>query len=195
MRPERWIYTVPMRLRSLFRRPQVDQDLDEEIRDHLERRTEDFVSQGMSLEAARYAARREFGGVEQVKEKCRDTRKVNWIYDLVQDHRYAVRQFLKSPGFTISAILSLTLGIGTTTAFFSLVYAVVFDPFPYKDANRIVYVQLQGKEPGYGPFRANGSQFEGIRSAPSVEDVFFQTPPGITTLTGESSRVIVKADS
>lgn len=72
---------------------------------------------------------------------------------------------------------------------------MVFDPFPYKDANRIVYVQLHGKEPGDGPLRANGSQFEGIRNAPSVEEVFFQTLPGITTLTGESSRVIVKADS
>jgi predicted permease len=113
--------------------------------------------------------------------------------NLLQDLRYAARQFLKSPGFTISAIVSLALGIGATTAFFSLVYAVVFDPFPYRNANRIVYVQLHGKEPGYGPFRANGGQFEDVRNAPPVEDVFFQKPPGITTLTGENSRV-VKAD-
>jgi hypothetical protein len=85
MHPERWINTVPLRLRSLFRRPQADQDLDDEIRDHLERRTEEYVSQGMSPEAARYAALKEFGGIERAKEECRDSRKVNWIFDFTQD--------------------------------------------------------------------------------------------------------------
>src|SRR5690348_6338886 len=110
MRPQHWIYTLPLRLRSLFRHPQVDQDLDEEIRDHLERRVEDYVSQGISLEAARYAAQREFGGVEQAKEECRDMRRVNYIEHFLQDVRYGLRQLRRSPGFNAVIVLSLALG-------------------------------------------------------------------------------------
>jgi predicted permease len=112
---------------------------------------------------------------------------------LLQDCRYAVRQFVRSPGFTVSVVLSLALGIGAATAFFSLVRAIVFDPFPYKDADRIVYVQLHGKEPGYGTFRANRGQLEDIRNVASVEDVIFETPPETEVLTSDSSRLIVNA--
>src|SRR5437773_910371 len=107
MRPEHWIYTVPLRLRSLFRREQVEQDLEEEIRDHLEGRTADYIAQGLPRAEARYAAQREFGGIEEAKERCRDTRKVNWIYDFAQDVGYALRQSRKNPGFAILAIFIL----------------------------------------------------------------------------------------
>lgn len=113
---------------------------------------------------------------------------------LFQDLRYAVRQTLRSRGFVISTVLSMALGISMTTAFFSLVYAVVFDPFLYKDASRIVGVQLRGKEPGSRVFVANGSQFEAIRKVPSVEDAFLAKPPGIVTLAGQTSKLGVKAD-
>ncbi len=95
MRLEHWIYTLPLRLRSLFRRPQVDQDLDEEIRDHLERRTANYVAQGLTPEEARYAARRESGATDQTR-KCRRTRKMNWLYDLAQDADYTLRQSRKN---------------------------------------------------------------------------------------------------
>ncbi len=78
MRPEHWLFTIPLRLRSLFRWTQVDQELDEELRAHLERATEEYVAKAMAPEEARRRARLELGGMEKVKEECREARKVNW---------------------------------------------------------------------------------------------------------------------
>ena len=89
MPPGHWIFTIPLRLRSLFRSAQADQELDEELRDHLERKSEEYVAQGMAHAEARRRARLDLGGIEQTKEKCRDTRRVNWIQDLFRT--YATR--------------------------------------------------------------------------------------------------------
>jgi len=84
MRPEHWLFTLPLRLRSLFRWAQADQELDDELRDHLERKTEEYVAHGMMQEEAYRRARLDLGGVKKVKEECRDARDVNWIQDFVQ---------------------------------------------------------------------------------------------------------------
>src|SRR5947207_4861667 len=78
MRPEHWLYTIPLRLRSLFRWAQAAQELDDELRDHLERKTEEYIAQGMRQEEAHRRARLDLEGIEQTKEKCRDARRVNW---------------------------------------------------------------------------------------------------------------------
>jgi len=146
MRAEHWLYTIPLRLRSLFRLAQADQDLDNELRDHLERATEGYVAQGMTQEEAHRRARLDLGGVEQTKEKCRDVRRVTWIQNFVQDLRFGLRMLRKSPGFTVVAILTLALGIGANTAIFTLLHASLWTPLPVSDPKEIFHLMLSSSE-------------------------------------------------
>jgi hypothetical protein len=111
---------------------------------------------------------------------------------LFQDLRYAIRQLLKSPGFAITAVLSLTLGIGATTAIFSVVYSILLDPYPYRDADRMVHVELRDKSDRGPLLFVNGSEYEELRRASSVDDVFLQREES-QTLTGGQFPISVNA--
>ena len=98
MRPEHWLFTIPLRLRSLFHRRQADQELDEELRDHIERKTKEYVAQGLAPEEARRQALLEIGGIAKREEECRDTRGVRWLQDVIQDLGYGLRMLRTRSG-------------------------------------------------------------------------------------------------
>jgi predicted permease len=145
------------RLLGLFLRRKLERELEEEIRSHLEMQIEDNLREGMNLEDARRAARLRFGGVERVKEAYRDKSRLGWIESLWQDLRYAIRTLFRNPVFSVVALLTLAIGIGSTIAIFSVVHALLLKPLPYPDSDRLVRLVVN-QPPGQtgGPQRVSG---------------------------------------
>jgi putative ABC transport system permease protein len=148
-RPDRWIYKLPLRLRSLFDRQKADEELDEELRDHIELKTQQSIAQGMTQQEARRTAVLEMGGIEKRKEECRDTRGIHFLETFVQDLRYGCRMLRKSPGFAAIAIITLALGIGANTAIFSYVNAWLIKPLPFPQADRLMVLLSHDTKKGW----------------------------------------------
>jgi predicted permease len=154
-------------MRNLFRKPQVESQLDDEVRACVDLMTGEQIAAGISSSEARRAAIVEFGGVEQVKQAVRDRRAGTGFETLWQDTRFGLRQLLRHPGFSIAAIAVLALGIGVNTAIFSVVNAVLLKPLAYRDADRIVEI-LSTSSDGIGSAYASVPKFHNWQQQTSV---------------------------
>ena len=181
---------------ALFRRKKLDRDLDEELLAYLELVSAEKIRQGASPEEAYRQARREAGGLEQVKESVRDVRAGVWLDSLLRDFRYGLRTLVKHPAFTLIAMATLALGIGANTAMFSLLDQVVLRLLPVRDPERLVIVRETGNHYGntYGPNTISWPMFEDLRDNNQVFSGMFCRFPAIVTISGGDQAAQIPAE-
>src|SRR6266436_1402364 len=156
-------------LRRIGHKPLVERRLDCELQFHLEQQIADYISSGISPDEARRRANLEFGGVERFKEECREARWENHLELLFHDFQFAFRGLRKNPRFTVVAILALALGIGASTAMFSVIYNALVAPFPYTDQGRLITLRVYDLDQ-----RGGGEGFRGLLSYPELRDYMEQ---------------------
>ena len=186
MRIEHWWFTARLRLRSILRRSQVEQELDEELQFHLEHKIEEGIAHGLSPKEARLAAMRAMDGLEQRKEEMRDTRRIHWLTDFVDDVRYAMRSLRRTPGLTAFVAITLALGIGFTSTSFSRVDALIFRPYPVPHPGGVVSLVGTSHDTNFDNFsyreyldiRGHARSFDGVIANAGLGTVGFSADPG-----------------
>ncbi len=192
-----WPNKTWRRLLFLFRRERTERELDEEVRFHLEKQIEESIAKGMSAEEALNATLRAFGGVEQIKEECRDIRGVNFVETLIQDIRYGLRMLRRSPGFTGAVLLCLSLGIGANTALFSVINAFMLRMIPVSHPDQLVllsFVDYKGTDyafsyPAYKRFQGLKQEFSGMLASEESSSRLKMTVGGNASGGGQVERV------
>ena len=173
----RLLSLLTLRVQSLFGSKRLNEQLDDEIRFHLDQQIEENIAAGMSPAEARYAAMRTTGGITQIQEECRDMRRTAWFENSLQDLKYAIRGLSKTPAFTCVAILSLALGIGANTAVFSIVHAVLLRSWPYSDPARLARLihSAEGADwsnmPEFEFVREHATAFSSVAAQQGGQDV------------------------
>jgi macrolide transport system ATP-binding/permease protein len=188
MRMQRWLYTAPLRLKSILRRRLVERELDEELRFHLEHKIDEGMAGGLSRDEARYAALRAMDGLEQRKEEMRDMRRIHWLTDFVDDVRYAVRSLRRAPGLAAFVVVTLALGIGMSAATFSMVDGLIFRPYPVPHPGSVVSLVSTSRDNSFGNFsyreyldiRHGTTTYDGVVANAAAEGVGFTAEPGAT---------------
>jgi predicted permease len=188
MRIEHWWFTAPLRLRSILRGRRVERELDEELQFHMELKIEEGIANGLSPKEARYAAMRAMGGLEQRKEEMRDMRRIHWFTDFFDDSHYAIRSLRRTSGLTAFVVLTLALGIGMTSATFSMVDALIFRPYPVPHPSGVVTLVSTTHDGSFDDFsyreyldiRGKTKSYDGVIANAEMEAVGFSADPGAT---------------
>ena len=179
------VRTLLSRAASLFRRTKLNAELDEELRAHIDFATEENMRRGLSRRQARTAALRNFGGVAQIRETYREQRGIPMLEQMNRDIRFGLRQLRRSPGFAITAILTLALGVGANTAIFTLIDSILLRPLPFANQDRLMSISadslfpkgwiraLQQNSQSFASISAYGLNAESnVAGADSAERVF-----------------------
>lgn len=155
-----------------FRRPAMERQLDAELRFHIEEQVETLVRQGISEDEARRNVRLQFGGIDQIKDECRDVRPLGLIDDFFRDVRIGTRSFLRAPAFTVVTILTLTVGIGATTAVYTAIASMVVRPLPFPHPDRLLWIRDQAPSLSVGSTELRMSEYREWRErTTSIEDM------------------------
>jgi predicted permease len=168
-----WRRKLQLRFRVLFQKQKLDAQMDDEMRSHIELQAQENIAGGMNPEEAHYAALRQFGWVESIKDTCREQRGVSWIENLGQDVRYGSRILRRNPGFATVAVLTLALGIGANTAIFTVINTLLLRSLPVKDPGELVSLSVVERDrpsynfsfPLYEQFRDSSRNLSGIFAA------------------------------
>src|SRR5262245_40502616 len=193
-----WLRLIYSRIYGLLRKNRIEREMEDELRFHLRMRTRENIERGMRPMEAEREARRRFGNVGKIKDLGRDIKGGGFMETLLQDLRYGARMLLKHPGFTLIAVITLALGIGANTAILSVANAILLQPLPIKDAERIVDIRIftPGEArmsafsyPDYFDLRARTGVVVDLFAVSGVNPVLDRSGPNSVTAENEVEEV------